>query len=1482
MYKSKINFILFAFILLILTSFSAVALEQDDYKLYLYSNSNLTDNYGVDGTHESYFNGIDDYISTQAFTNTLASDWSVSFKGRALNNGILLGSSTTDYQYIFLQDSTDSVDFYFGSSHPVSMTELSDDTTITMTMTSGGFARIYQDGVNIANLTMANTYYLREEVYYIGKYRSDALYLKGEVDELVVTTDILSLNEINGLVDGSISINSLDNVEYGLALEDGVTKFDGVDDYIDTNIDLDSNTFSYNLWLRTSESEAYRGIIGDMETNPSPYGGTILKTDDSGNGYAQVLAFNSDKSVSVGVTGSTTKINDNALHMLTVTYDGVNLKLYTDGVLDATSTSITIGFTNNNIQIGRDVDQLGRNIEGDFKKVVITSDVLIPTEITNLFNKIIVNDDLDNVVYQNDMTSFSDLSKTTFETEVIGGVSTKYDSFKFDNINDVISISDIDQYEEVITYKVWINGYNLNSIDIIMGQSKLDSSNFHGIYLDLSGVLKFQVFSSTITSNGSILSTNTWYHIVAIVDSLNNMLLYVDGVLVAEGIAVWGSSDNGNLIIGKYGLYDGHYFDGELQGISVINKVLNSTEILNDYNKGHTYNAFEIVEGLSGSGSELNPYELSSCNDFNFIQDNPNSYYEVINNIDFTPCNPRTTAYVETFKGYLNGNEYTLSNIVMNFLGGSYEAFFAENMYGGEINNLKFEAVDISGGSSVHGFLIGSVDSPISNTHTYITNVHINNITSTDDNVGFMVGHVKEYEFLHLTNSSITNTFTNPVNSNDVNIYFVFRTSSIGSYTYIDNCKATGVSNNGFIEAFGYDYDNRVVINNSYVNITRNGGSLYSLAHTQIIKNSYSVSDNVVTHFGTGVVEDSSTFYNSELDNIDCSTTTLSGTCSNTTAMTSVKTYLDAGWDFDDVWGVTSTNSYPCLLWEDDCVDYLNYAYEIDLLFSNTSSFEINKSFFKRFEPVYYAINFTNIVIEEPDENATCEFVFYDPVEFKYSGVNNFSLCDSGCDYDNYSQEFNFLETMYVSKDVIEFEVCHTIAPVEDFNISYSCGGNAYDFIVTKTQIPLCDDEDVVQHFEFEDCINFASINITVSNSAVGYNQGHKVSNGLIGRVIINKTVSTDNVIYYNDTLSMYLLDHVHYYITDGVKRVDASCMGYNITSNITFDITKDIVIANIAPYIYMEQLYTDCGHINESGEINYCTGDWVFMTPVIDENPINVYYNLSCNSDTGFTYNLIQNVSYSQWVSDGIVIDSTNFINFTDSMFCNFDIGVMDSYNRSYNVTANFTVIDNIQPNCIGIEEVLTNQIGTIDLNITCFDERLINMTVECSDVYNPTLSSSQLSFSESANGESSIVLEDSIFLYGLVVCQIEVYDYIGDKYSFAKIITYDVDFDGGLASEILYTNNYNSTLKAGECPTNNGSLAILFFMMLFIMFLMVLGLLFSSPVMSFFAGLLTFIFAWSIAPCSVGFGVMLAGIGLVCIIIGALRLGVKGSDFE
>ncbi len=149
-----------------------------------------------------------------------------------------------------------------------------------------------------------------------------------------------------------------------------------------STLGLSNNSpFSYSVWFKLSGSQQTRTIIG---RHNDATGGASLGIDDAA---ADRLKFhlNSYASQRVNSTGT---FNDGRWHHAVGTWDGDILRLYVDGVLDASSdVSNTLTFPALNFQIGRWVGGSSQYFNGQIDDPRVYNRALSATEVADLYRQ---------------------------------------------------------------------------------------------------------------------------------------------------------------------------------------------------------------------------------------------------------------------------------------------------------------------------------------------------------------------------------------------------------------------------------------------------------------------------------------------------------------------------------------------------------------------------------------------------------------------------------------------------------------------------------------------------------------------------------------------------------------------------------------------------------------------------------------------------------------------------------------------------------------------------------------------------------------------------------------------------------------------------------------------------------------------------------------------------------------------------------------
>lgn len=131
----------------------------------------------------------------------------------------------------------------------------------------------------------------------------------------------------------------------------------------------------------------------------------------------------------------------------------------------------------------------------------------------------------------------------------------------------------------------------------------------------------------------------------------------------------------------------------------------------------------------AGSGTELEPYLISSCSEFNEISDDADAYYELSNDIE---CNVENELDVDYFEGTLDGGGYTIE-FNQNSDGSPNMGLFGD-LGGASVSDLIVIGSIVSN-QQYAGLLAGaSGGSTINNVHV------VGSVSSTSDYVGGMFG----------------------------------------------------------------------------------------------------------------------------------------------------------------------------------------------------------------------------------------------------------------------------------------------------------------------------------------------------------------------------------------------------------------------------------------------------------------------------------------------------------------------------------------------------------------------------------------------------------------------------------------------------------------------------------------------------------------------------------------------------------------------
>lgn len=333
-----------------------------------------------------------------------------------------------------------------------------------------------------------------------------------------------------------------------------------------------------------------------------------------------------------------------------------------------------------------------------------------------------------------------------------------------------------------------------------------------------------------------------------------------------------------------------------------------------------------------GEGTEESPILITTQEELLLISDFPDCYFELGNDIVLTGSWTPLCTYSDDFTGTLDGKGYTISNLQMS--NKTNMGLFDTNA--GTIKNLNIQTstngLSYSGKNGVYIGIIAiynngaiqncKVDGKVNYKYTYNSTDHSRIGGITGVNTGIIEECVSNIE---VSTESTTNSYIGGIAGD-----------SSGENAVISNCCVKGniVDNDKSGLVGGVAGKSSATIENSYFIGTMQGfnvGGICGNGTSVKINNCYAAANSTAysTTYEKGIAYYSSsstkpTVTNSFYDqSVSGATDTGYGTPKSTLAMKMKRTYTNAGWDFDSIWGISNNmnGGYPYLLFEAEYIE---------------------------------------------------------------------------------------------------------------------------------------------------------------------------------------------------------------------------------------------------------------------------------------------------------------------------------------------------------------------------------------------------------------------------------------------------------------------------------------------------------------------------------------------------------------------------------
>ncbi len=390
-------------------------------------------------------------------------------------------------------------------------------------------------------------------------------------------------------------VGSLNNgASYDLANK-GSIYFDAVNDSISfsNSSDLTFTTITVCAWFKKNQGSGFKALIDKGRDN---YGAWCLCIDETANRTtfkARIAGVNQK------IT-ATSNYNSNSWTYVCGVYDGSNLLIYQNGVLNNSSAySGSIGNTSIAIRIGAAND--GYSFDGLVASAAIYNRALSSTEILQNYNATKKrfspeeNIVLDGLILEFDAgnsSSYSGIGNTGYTVagagvtaSLINGTSFSTlngGSFVFDGSNDHIILNDfyLTQTNSSNEYTIMASG-KLATINAGVRQLVSSDSGGYDWSFGAAGTGYF-IFTGAGSTTASTQDLN--WHIYAAQWSSAGSRLYLDNSLLINTTVAYDAGINQTFIGKNPTVGFGEYWNGNVGTVLIYNRILTTQELTQNYN----------------------------------------------------------------------------------------------------------------------------------------------------------------------------------------------------------------------------------------------------------------------------------------------------------------------------------------------------------------------------------------------------------------------------------------------------------------------------------------------------------------------------------------------------------------------------------------------------------------------------------------------------------------------------------------------------------------------------------------------------------------------------------------------------------------------------------------------------------------------------------------------------------------------------------
>lgn len=423
------------------------------------------------------------------------------------------------------------------------------------------------------------------------------------------------MNKNNNMVLGIILIMLL-ATGGSLTAQNNALDFDGTGDYIDatTSMTLSGSTVTLEAWINV-----------DVFKPSSPYITSLFGIEGTSNicllRLGDLGLDNNKLQFALRIGGANIKLNGitalatNTWYHVAATYDGATMKIYVNGILDA-SASQTGSFTasGNFLLAKSELYPSDRYLDGQIDEVRVWSDVRSQAEIrANMYQELggsesnlvayykfdettgtTASDSQTSGTYDGTLTGFS-FDNNAFPSPAFFGPKNSLD---FDGVDDYVLIpSDASLNNNTFSVEFWVQFDDMpNNWDGIIDKGRYNGSSLAAndwYFLTYNSLEEIVLIGAPGLGEIALwLNDNNWHHIAASYDG-STMTAYLDGVESGTVTGAYTSTTNG-ISIGRC-LTGIHPFNGHLDEVRIWSDARTATEIAENMCKSLTGNESGLV-----------------------------------------------------------------------------------------------------------------------------------------------------------------------------------------------------------------------------------------------------------------------------------------------------------------------------------------------------------------------------------------------------------------------------------------------------------------------------------------------------------------------------------------------------------------------------------------------------------------------------------------------------------------------------------------------------------------------------------------------------------------------------------------------------------------------------------------------------------------------------------------------------------------------